>query len=323
MIYDVLIIGGGPAGTYAGFYCGIRSLKTIILERSSIIGGQPISFFESKNVYDFPGKTKITGSQLTKDMIDQLNTVKDYVEYITDAIISEVKEQEDYIHVVSNIANFKCKRLILATGGGIFKPIEIESNKLSGDNKILYHVKNEQDFVGKNLVILGGGDSAVDWANHFSELNICNSVSIVHRRKEWRCKQSSYVKMHSNRVNVFEDFEVISINNGVIEIKSNSDSSIKNLNCDLTLVQYGFKGELIKIKGLENLRRNNFKFEVNTRQQTNNEKIYAIGSSCWYEGKTNVIAVSLGEAVNAVTSISSLISPTHQEIFYSTNKKED
>lgn len=317
--FDVLVIGAGPAGLYASFYCGLRSLKTLIVEKSAIVGGQPASLFAQKYVWDFPGQIKITGAEITNQLIKQVESVNQWVKLEKEKEISNFKKTGELFQAEIGGEKYIFKSIIVATGAGLFLPVKIDC-PIENSSNIDYQVTSLEKYNDKKVVILGGGDSAIDWANMLIEQGITNKITLIHRRKDFRAKQSNVKKLEeSNKCEMLKEYNITKIMNSKIYVTKSENNVENEIEYDYVIVQYGLqvnKSSIIDDLNLKIDEKN--KILVDQKQSTNINGVFAIGNSCSYKGKTNVISVSLGEAVNAVTGASFHINPNTSPIFYTT-----
>ena len=311
---DIVVIGGGPVGLYAGFYAGIRGLNGLVLEAGNEVGGQAINFFKDKPVYDFPGMNKTTGKGLINALKKQIHTVKDRIEIKTNSLIQEYQKIEDGFKVKVNDEWIKTKTICISVGPGTAIPRKLEIKEEEKYN-VSYFVKDLNKFKNKNVVIFGGGDSAVDWSNQIKEFS---NVSLVHRRDVFRAKARS-VEQLDQGVNIYTNSFVSSLDDSVVTLENQDGKNIK-LKYDEILVQFGVITSFGEIKnwGMEFAKG---KIKVDGWQRSTIPGIWAVGNACWYEGKIDVIASGLGNVVSAMASIATYINPKASPIFYSTNKK--
>src|SRR6185437_9032799 len=180
-LYDITIIGGGPTGLFGSFYAGLRGLKTKVIDVLPELGGQLTALYPEKYVYDVAGHPKILAKDLAKALAVQAQLFKATMalgEKCTDL----KKEGDNWKIVTDKGTEHYTKALLLALGAGACVPKKLDMDydqKLEGES-VFYAVKNKEKFRGKDVLIVGGGDSAVDWANEFAQL--ARKVTLIHRR---------------------------------------------------------------------------------------------------------------------------------------------
>lgn len=302
MFCDVLIIGGGPAGIFASYLAYIKGLKPLLIESNEYLGGQPITLYSQKEIFDYPGYSKVKAYELLQVLIAQLKSVP--INTILSTTIVSCKHKNNRFEVVlSNDKKINCRAIIIACGIGAFAPVEIGVN-VSKNVNIKYVVDDIKNFKNKNVVVLGGGDSAVDWSNEL----ICNigakKVSLIHRRNEFRANGDNVNRLKKNKVNIYLNYQIANVQNKKITIVNNLTKKTTIIPFDVSLVQYGQKIDhsLLKLfKGLKINEQNRIPVGIN--QMTNLKNVYAIGNICIYEDKPSSIICAHGEASVAVRSI--------------------
>jgi thioredoxin reductase (NADPH) len=299
-MFDVMIIGGGPAGIFAASLAHIKGLKPILIEANDYLGGQPLMIYSQKMVEDYPGYTKIKAYQLVDNLIDQLKDLK--VPYLlkTD-IVSYTENEIGFKVVLSNNQTIQVKAMIIATGPGMFAPNRLE---VPGANHphIQYNVDDIQTYQGKKVIILGGGDSAVDWANELS--SVTQAITIIHRRNEFRANGSNVERLKTNRVNILLNYEILEIDKHELLCRKNNETNVSRIPFDCVIVQYGQSINTTGLKNFNGLKVNEAnRVPVDISQMTNLKDIYAIGNICIYEGKPSSIICAHGEAAVAVRHI--------------------
>lgn len=322
-IKDLSIIGAGPVGMYATTYALIRQMSVNLFDTLPTYGGQPNSMYPQKYVYDLPMFAKVEAEVMIKNLAEQIEfNRKDLLtEYFNTEIVG-IKKKEDYFVVTTSTGEeFYSKTVLLTIGGGI-----LETRKIGLDNEadlpnILYHVKDLSVFNDKDVTILGGGDSALDWTIMIDD--IATNVNIVHRRDQYRAKEDSIEKLHKTTVKQYLNYIVDSIEdlgNGrtklVIEDKETGEK--KEIEQDYVLVNYGNASKRNDFGGLD-LNKVPQGYVTDRVCQTNIEGIYACGNASTFEGKPKLITVGFGEVPIAINAIKGYVDPsTKGKVFYST-----
>ena len=192
---DVVIIGAGPCGLFQVFELGLLDMKAHLIDNLDKIGGQCAELYPDKNLYDIPSRPAITGQELTDDLIKQAEPFNP--SYHLNQLTSKIEINENDISVETDKGtSIKCKSVVIAAGAGSFVPRKLpaEGADLLENKNIFYSVKKRTDFQDKNILIIGGGDSALDYVMGFQ--GIAKKVSLVHRRKEFRAAPDSVSRMH-------------------------------------------------------------------------------------------------------------------------------
>jgi ferredoxin/flavodoxin---NADP+ reductase len=309
-IVDITIIGGGPTGLFASFYAGMREMSVKIIDSLPQLGGQLIELYPDKFIYDVGGFPKILAKDLVANLVTQAHYAKPEI-HLGETALSATRDGDHFI--LQTDKGVHLTRTILLTAGiGAFQPRKIGlAEEADFEGKTLhYGIKDLSLFKGKDVLVCGGGDSAVDWALMLED--IASNVSLVHRRERFTAHETSVNQLMSSKVNVLTSRAVKSIvgDEGNVNevIIAQKDGTEETMNVDHVIVNYGNISSLGAIKewGLE-MDRNSI--IVNSRMETNIEGIYAAGDVTSYDGKVKLIAVGLGEAPTAVNHAKAFIDP--------------
>lgn len=313
-VYDLTIIGSGPTGMFGAFYAGLRGLKAKIIDVLPEVGGQLTALYPEKYVYDVAGHPKILAKDLAKNLGTQAQLFKPAI-CLGEKVMNLVQMQSDGVWqvVTDKESNHYTKALLLALGAGacVPKKLDLEYNPAFENASIFYAVKNKDFFRGKNVLIIGGGDSAVDWANEFS--SYAKHVTLIHRRDQFRAVQTSVEEMAKNKVDVKTFYELKEIKGkdkieGVV-IFDNRTGKEELLPIDAILINIGF------VINLDFLKSWGLKMEVNAiavneKMETNLPGIYAAGDICSHPAKLKLIATGAAEAATAVNFAVTYINPS-------------
>src|ERR1700737_4921501 len=189
-VYDITIIGGGPTGLFGTFYAGLRGLKTKVIDVLPELGGQLTALYPEKYVYDVAGHPKILAKDLAKNLGIQAQLFKAAMA-LGEKVTAMERVDENWKITTDVGTEHWSKTVLLALGAGACVPKQLDveyDHNLEGES-VFYAVKNKERFRDKNVLIIGGGDSAVDWANEFSL--IAKHVTLIHRRDQFRAVQTS------------------------------------------------------------------------------------------------------------------------------------
>lgn len=305
-MYDVVIIGAGPVGMFATFYAGMRQMNALLIDSLEQLGGQLGALYPEKYIYDVAGHPEILAKDLVANLEKQMKRFEDSTTIALGEQVMEIIKNGDRDFTIRTDKNeFRAKSVIITAGNGSFSPRTMGLENESEFTNIHYFVNDMKKFKDRDVVVFGGGDSAVDWALMLE--NIAKSVTIVHRRNEFRAHEHSVELLKDSSVRILTPFvpEVISGENGIatsVTVKEvGGEEAVHTLNADDILVTYGFVSALGPIKdwGL-NIERNTI--PVDTTQQTNIEGIFACGDIATYPGKAKLIISGFGEAPLAINS---------------------
>lgn len=305
---EVLIIGAGPTGLYAAFLAGLRKLNAAVIESAGEAGGQLTAVYKDKFIYDIPGFPKVTALDYVKEQIKQMERFTNDIPFYYGNEALEVTRKEDHFEVVTNQQTFLTKNILIAHGGGGFVPQKLKLDK-EYDN-VLYFVKDLTIFNGKKVAVLGGGDSALDWAVSIADNGA--DVTLIHRRNEFRALPTT-VEEFKEKGTILTPLLV----EGVIGedltakklvLKHAETKELSELDVDYIVVNYGFvlsKSKLAEwgIEGEKGL------INVDSRMQSSVRGIYAAGNGVNYIGKVKLISVGQGEAAIAINAIANDLYP--------------
>ena len=311
-IYDITIIGAGPAGMYAAFYAGLRNAKTKIIDTLPQLGGQLATLYPEKYIYDIPGFPKIKASKLVENLEKQLRTFPH--SYALGEEVLQIQSQEECIEIITDKDVHFSKAVILALGNGPFQPrkLQVSQAERFEENGIDYFIPDLMKYAGKKVAIAGGGDSAVDWALMLEP--IAKEVSLIHRRAEFRAHEYSVEKLKSSSVNILTPY-IISEVNGEEQLESLSLRHAKSneqveVSVDHLIVNYGFTSSLkVNNWGVESTRQGIY---VSSDMKTSMDGVYACGDVSLYDGKIDLIATGFGEAPTAVNNALHFIDPKNR-----------
>ncbi len=322
---DALIIGAGPVGLFAVFELGLLDIKTHLIDILPKIGGQCAELYPEKPIYDIPGFPVISGQELVDNLMKQIEPF--HPEFHLGEMVTELKAQGEgadrRFHVVTDHGRvFVAKCVFVAAGGGSFQPKkppipQIESYE---ETSVFYAVRQREAFRGHDVLIVGGGDSALDWAINLQP--IAKSVTLMHRRDEFRAAPHSVAKMRElvaagSMALVFGQVTGLEGQNGVLNkvLCKGMDQAPFSLDCDRLLPFFGLTMKLGPIAdwGL-NLHEN--LIPVDTEKfETSEPGIFAIGDINTYPGKLKLILSGFHEAALAAQKAHRYIYPEKRLLF--------
>lgn len=311
----MVIIGGGPVGLFGAFYATLRDMKTILFDAQDELGGQLVTLYPEKMVYDVGGFPGIPAYELAQRLIEQAKMFSP--ELRTREFVTDLQRAEDGMWIVKTDkgTQVKTKTVLLAVGIGKIMPSRLGAKgEIEYENKgVYYTVRRKKDFEGKRVLIVGGGDSAVDWALTLAP--IAKSVTLIHRRDQFRAHERS-VKELFQVATVYtwhELKEVKGDGNKVTQaiIFDNRTKDEKVLDVDAVIISIGHKGDLgnlpkwgVQMKGRDVI--------VNARMETNLPGVYAAGDIAAQEEapKLALIAIGFGQAAIAISVAKKYIDPS-------------
>ncbi|AXH99421.1 NAD(P)/FAD-dependent oxidoreductase [Sporosarcina sp. PTS2304] len=309
-VVDITIIGGGPTGLFSAFYAGMREMSVKIIDSLPQLGGQLIELYPDKYIYDVGGFPKILAKDLVANLVEQANYAKPEI-CLGEAALS-VEKQDDYFVLTTDKGQHLTRTILLTAGIGAFQPrkIGLKEESIFEDKTLHYGIKDLSMFKDKEILVCGGGDSALDWALMLED--IAKQVTLVHRRERFTAHETSVNQLRESTVNVLTSHAISELcgNGDKMDkvVLKEKDGSLKELVFDHVVVNYGNISSLGPLKewGLD-MERNSIK--VNSRMETNIEGIYAAGDVTTYDGKVKLIAVGMGEAPIAISHAKAFLDP--------------
>lgn len=301
--YDLIIIGAGPVGLYASFLAGYFRLETLCIEIDEFIGGQATKLYPNKKVHDFPGLLEITANELVQTLYRQtiqFNSVK--IKTKT-KIISYIKTNDGKIILYDDKNNkYVTNNVLFTVGLGAFEPIKISNDVLKSDNiNINYHYQKNHNFNDKKIVILGGGDSAVEYAYQIKNNYPKSDVTLIHRNDKLKAIVHTYDELIDANINVFLNANIESISESEIIIQLQD----RTISCPYNsiLVQYGLKSLGSCIHTWTDFVKNKNKFVVDENYETSLSNFFAAGNCCFNPNKIDMIITGVSEATIAINYI--------------------
>ncbi len=311
--YDVTIIGGGPVGMYAAFYASLQKLKVKIIDALPELGGQLEAIYPEKYIYDIPGFSKIKAEEVVLNLKEQMNSVKENIDIVLNEEVEYLRRRDDdnILEICTDNACHYTKTVLITAGKGAFQPRTLGLPNEKHFFNIHYFINDMKQFKNKKVILFGGGDSAVDWANMLND--IAKEVTIVHRREEFRAHAHSVSQMNHSDVKVLTPYvvEALEGDSGVVRrvlIKKRNSEEIKTIDVDDVIVLYGFLSSLGPIETWD-LELENRSLLVDSNKQTNILGVYAAGDACIYPGKVKMITCGFGEVTIAINSIHKYLYP--------------
>ena len=310
---DILIVGAGPVGLFTVFEAGLLGLKCHLIDNLDKIGGQCAELYPEKPIYDIPGVPFQTAQQHVDALIEQIKPFE--YEISLNERVDSISEESNENNITrwrvatSDGQEFITKNIFIAAGAGSFeprRPPNIENPDALMENGVSYAVQSKKRYENKDVIIFGGGDSALDWTVELAD--IAKSISLVHRRDAFRGAQHTEAQMREldkqGKVNLLTPYQIHSIigEDKVTgaELKNFDTKEIEQVAADELLFLFGLNKKLGPILDWE-LELNEKKISVNTENfQTNKDGIFAVGDINDYPGKLDLILCGFHETTLAV-----------------------
>ncbi len=313
---DVVIVGAGPCGLFQVFELGLLGLKSEIIDSIRQPGGQCSELYPDKPIYDIPGIPVCTGDELTENLLKQIEPFAAGM-HLGEEVTVVRPEGDGFFVETDGGKQFSAKAVVIAAGVGSFQPRALRATGIEDVNEecVQYRVRNPQQYTGKNLAILGGGDSALDWVVELAP--IAKHITLEHRRDEYRAVEATVAAMRelaaAGKVTAIENAKVSELQHvggvltkAIVDIK---DGETLEVDVEQMLVFFGLAPKLGPIAewGLDINRKT---INVDTeRFETSTPGIYAIGDINQYAGKKKLILCGFHEAALAAFAIKQRIEP--------------
>lgn len=314
-IRDITIIGGGPTGLFAAFYAGMRGSSCRIVDSLPELGGQLMALYPEKYIFDVGGYPKILAKDLSKNLIKQ--AMQFDPEVVLDQQVRTLEWADDHFVLDCSGGEYRSRSIVIAGGKGAFEPMKLAC---PGYDDFMYRgvefaVRDPDSFRGKRIIVVGGGDSALDFVLMLKDA--AASIALVHRRDGWRAHGATVTQIEAaaaaREIDLRTFHEVRAIHGGdrierVTIFDNRTDEDIE-IDCDVVISCLGFKPDLGPIKnwGLE-VDKN--RILVDRQMGTSVPGIYAAGDIVDYEGKLDLIATGFAEAAVAVNNAVHFVDPS-------------
>ena len=306
---DLLIVGAGPAGLFGAYYAGFRGMSVTVVDSLPELGGQVSALYPEKLILDVAGFGSIKGRELVEELVKQAASAKPT--YLLDRTASALKSHDEGVRMeLDDGTVINAKVVIITAGIGKFTPRPLPAAGEGWEDRgLVFFVPSFAEYAGRDVVIVGGGDSAFDWAHSLEP--IAKSVVLVHRRDKFRAHQATVDAVLAGSTEVITQAQVTDLQGEhhveSVEITTN-DGEVLTRPAQAVVAALGFVADLSAMQewGLEFDKRH---IKVDTAMRTNVPRIFAAGDITEYDGKVRLIAVGFGEVATAVNNAAVLVDP--------------
>jgi thioredoxin reductase (NADPH) len=306
---DVLIVGAGPAGLYAAYYAGFRGLTVALVDGLTEPGGQITALYPEKMIYDIAGFPAVKGKDLVESLVAQSAPFSPT--YLLGEQAVSYHQAEDGVVVTTASGQQVNAKAVVVTGGiGTFTPRPLPGGDVWEGRGLEYIVPTYEPYAGKDVVVVGGGDSALDWALGLEP--VARSVTLVHRRDEFRAHAHSVKLLKDSTIRVVTPAQVTALHGEQVltgvTVRDVKTKETQELPCQAVVAALGFTADIAPLEawGLEVKERH---IVVDSTMATNLPRVFAAGDITEYPGKVRLIAVGFGEAATAVCNAATVIDP--------------
>ncbi|USS88310.1 NAD(P)/FAD-dependent oxidoreductase [Fructilactobacillus hinvesii] len=325
-LYDITIIGGGPVGMFTGFYAGLREAKVQIIESLEQLGGQVTAQYPEKKILDVAGFAGISGRNLIHNLAEQLATLPE-VEQRLNTKVTNVIRHDDYFEIETNHGTSRSRAVILAAGNGSFKPRELRAENAEAETgkHLFYGISDLSRFAGKDVLVAGGGNSAVDMALMLEP--VAHQVTLIHRRNEFRGLEKMVHQLEDSSVKIVTPYLIQKLTETGDQLqveakRMKTDDDFITLTVDDVVVNYGF---IANNKDLQSWtvqpELEHSLVKVNSELESSVPLLFCVGDQATYLGKDTLIATGFGEAPLAVNTIMKRLYPDRRLPIHSTSLK--
>lgn len=315
---DVVIVGAGPVGLFQVFELGLQGLSACVVDSLPEAGGQCTELYPDKPIFDIPAVPECTGQQLIDNLEKQIAPFSPGMYLDQSVDILEKRGEQDFYLKTSVGTEFECRAVVIAAGAGSFTPVRVRIPDIEKfeNTQLFYRVRDPSHHANKHLVVLGGGDSALDWAVQLAPT--AKSLTLVNRTERFRAAQASVDKL-----NAMADAGQAKVMMGTLNTFAESDGKLSSVSFTLRdeektqvslpvddlLVFFGLSPKLGPVEqwGLE-LERKLLTIDVSTFE-TSEPGIFAIGDINTYKGKKKLILSGFHEAALAAFAIKQMFEP--------------
>lgn len=307
---DYAIIGAGPTGLYAAYYAGFRGWSTAVIDALPEVGGQITAMYPEKDIFDVAGFPSVRGRALVEQLKQQAD------QYSPRYVLGEQATELDAAQggpvtlTTAQGSTITAKALLITGGIGSFRPRPLPAGGEWEGRGLVFFVPKPDEHADRDVVIVGGGDSALDWAHMLHP--IARSVTVVHRRDQFRAHAAMVDKARDLGIALLTPCEVTAVRGqdrvAEVEITSKTDGTVTVLPAQTVVAALGFIANIGPIAGwgLDLEKRH---ITVDTAMRTNLPGVFAAGDIAVYPGKVPLISIAFGEAALAVNNAAPIINP--------------
>ncbi|MBS9339133.1 NAD(P)/FAD-dependent oxidoreductase [Fructobacillus sp. M2-14] len=313
--YDILIVGAGPVGLFAGYYASLRNVKVAVLEALPEIGGQVTTLYPDKKIWDVPAMAGMTGRELIQRLEEQSKRF-DLPVLTNHKVTNLEKVGDEFVVEVNGDETMLAKAVILASGKGAFSPrrLQVENEEELLGHGLAYFAPDLNAYDGREVAVLGGGDSAVDLANEIEKR--AKKTTLIHRRDSFRALEQSVKELENSAVEKKTPYKVLSAvktANGRLKLNlslTKEKEVAESIEVDDLLVQYGFKtnGQAERDWKID-VDWDKAGLAVKNQMETKEPGLFAIGDLSSYEGHADLIATGFGQGPAAVNAAIAFYDP--------------
>ncbi|QBX57185.1 NAD(P)/FAD-dependent oxidoreductase [Nocardioides seonyuensis] len=305
---DLLIIGAGPTGLFSAYYGGFRGLRVAVVDSLPELGGQITAMYPEKAILDVAGFPSVKGRDLVEGLVTQAASA-DPAYFLDRTALTLEHRDDDVVVTLDDDTRIEARAVLITAGIGKFTPRPLPAGEGWLGRGMEFFVPSFAPYAGKDVVIVGGGDSAFDWAQHLEP--VARSVTLVHRRDAFRAHERTVAAVKASSVDIVTKAQVTALRGETTleEVEITVDGQEPQTRpAQAVVAALGFVADLGTIQewGLETNKRH---VCVDGSMRTNLPRVFAAGDITDYPGKVRLIAVGFGEAATAVNNAAVVIDP--------------
>jgi len=304
---DLMIVGAGPVGLFGAYYAGVRKLSTAVLDSLEEPAGQIMAMYPQKAIFDVAGFPAVLGRELVEHLLAQAAPFSP--EYLLGHQAVGLERGDGGFAVTTSAGlRIECRAIVITGGIGTFTPRPLPTGGDYFGRGLVHFVPDPSVYSGQNVIVVGGGDSALDWALMLEP--IAKTVTVVHRRAESRAHPHSVDLLKASSVTMVTDAQISGVRGEptISEVDVTVGDAVQTLPCDNLVAALGFTANLGPLLewGIEIRKR---QISVDTMGRTTVQGIYAAGDIVEYQGKVRLIATGFGEVATAVNNAAAYLNP--------------
>jgi thioredoxin reductase (NADPH) len=315
---DLLVVGAGPVGLFGAYYAGARGLSVAVVDSLSQVGGQVTAMYPEKQIYDIAGFPAVSGRDLVAGLRAQAEQFEQTYLLGEEAqeLVRVPREGRPDLLVVRTSAGteISCGAVVVTGGIGTFTPRPLPAGEDYLGRGLEYFVPRANEYVDRDVVVVGGGDSALDWALMLEP--VAAGVTLVHRRDLFRAHAATVARVRASSVEILTGAQVTALEGGEAVEKAHvmvaAEEAPRVLACQKVVAALGFTANLGPLREWGVTLRDNRHLVVDSAMRTNLPGVYAAGDITDYDGKVRLIAVGFGEVATAVNNAAVHLDPGTQ-----------
>lgn len=305
---DLVIVGAGPTGLFATYYAGFRGMRVAVVDSLPELGGQITAMYPEKQILDVAGFPTVKGRDLVEGLVEQAGSAEPT--YLLDRTAVGLETHDEGLSLtLSDETVVEAKALLITAGIGTFHPRALPAGEGWVGRGVEFFVPSFAPYAGKDVVIVGGGDSAFDWALHLEP--IAGSVTLVHRRDAFRAHERTVAQVRASSVRIVTNAEVVELRGAttVEEAELKVEGQAQVIPAQAVVAALGFLADLgpLQTWGIETSKRH---VVVDQAMRTTLPRVFAAGDITDYPGKVRLIAVGFGEAATAINNLAPIVDPS-------------